>query len=685
MPANKPFHSKWITTERFIHLTPVDVFHKERDTDKTVKESSVLNYHVKFRKKLWLDTCENVKIRISADDYYKLYINGDFVCQGPAPAYAEYYNYNETDISRYVKSGENIIAVHVYYQGLINRVWNSGDNRQGLIADIYAGGKYIGGTDKNWIYCEAKEFSGGRIGYDTAFSENIDFNLKEPAWKNADFDDSHFLPAIEHAQDDHRFAECAAECIDVYRVMPQSIKKINGTDYLIDFGKELVGQFSMICKGEKNQKVTILYAEEQEDGKPNEIKYQMRCNCDYLDECTLSGETDEFEFYDYKAFRYVKIMTDRDNLNPASFCAIARNHKFRQKVFLKSNIPHLQDIWDLCTHTLKCGTQEGFLDCPTREKGQYLGDFTVSGLAYLYVTGDSEIYKKTLFDFARTVKVCSGLLSVAPGSIMQEIADFSLQYPMQVWNYYSYTNDIQVLRELYPTVSGVVQYFEKYRRADGLLENVNDKWNLVDWPQNLRDGYDIGGEDHSKTNPCHNVLNALYIGALKYLENIQKALHISAESPVQQVTEAFLNAFYDKERHLFADTEEKSHYALHSNVLPVTFGIAPKEAHENIKKMIMDKGLCCGTQFSYFVLKALAALNAYEEELSLITNESEHSWVNMLREGATTCFEAWGKEQKWNTSLCHPWSCAPIIAIIEDIAKTKPNQNDTPITLKLNR
>ena len=81
----------------------------------------------------------------------------------------------------------------------------------------------------------------------------------------------------------------------------------------------------------------------------------------------------------------------------------------------------------------------------------------------------------------------------------------------------------------------------------------------------------------------------------------------------------------------------------------------------------MDKGLCCGVWFAYFVLKALANIGAYEEEYRLITNDSIHSWANMLREGATSCYEAWGKEQKWNTSLCHPWASSPIIAIVEDI------------------
>ncbi|MCZ8517160.1 hypothetical protein O9H85_33380 [Paenibacillus filicis] len=44
----------------------------------------------------------------------------------------------------------------------------------------------------------------------------------------------------------------------------------------------------------------------------------------------------------------------------------------------------------------------------------------------------------------------------------------------------------------------------------------------------------------------------------------------------------------------------------------------------------------------------------------------------MVKEGATTCFEAWGKDQKWNTSLCHPWASSPIPILIEHIAGLRP-------------
>ncbi len=88
---------------------------------------------------------------------------------------------------------------------------------------------------------------------------------------------------------------------------------------------------------------------------------------------------------------------------------------------------------------------------------------------------------------------------------------------------------------------------------------------------------------------------------------------------------------------------------------------------------IVEKGLSCGVMLSYFVLRGLARAGKYREVYDLLTNDSIHGWGNMLKEGATSCFEAWGKDQKHNTSLCHPWASAPISILIEEIAGIKPN------------
>ena len=715
----KTFRAKWITTHDFLELEPIDLFHKEL-AEFSVKPSALGNYHVHFRKVFAIPKAQKITVNISADDYYKLYVNGRFVCQGPAAAYPEYYNYNQVDISEYVQEGENVIAVHVYYQGLINRVWYSGDNRMGLIADIYADGAYVCGTDDTWLYERAMEYGARecadrdcadvecvgqecadraeaeKIGYDTQFLEHIDFRKKKAGWKNQDFAAESqtsaaggqtraaegrasaaegWTRAVVKESDDHIFMKEPAVCLEVYRMEPKEVVKLGAGSWFLDFGTELVGQFAMKMKGVSGQKVRILCGEETVDDEPYQARSRMRCNCNYDETCILSGQEDELEFFDYKAFRYVNIISEYDNLEPESFCAIVRHHPFEEKCRLESDLPWAEDIWKLCVNSLKWGTQEGYLDCPSREKGQYLGDFSVTGLAHMYVTGDSKMYRKTLYDFAQTTKVCKGIMAVSSGALMQEIADFSLQYPMQVLHYYQYTGDLDTLKELYPVVEGILTYFEAYEREDGLLEHADEKWNLIDWPQNLRDDYELSGAEHGEPRPCHNVLNAHYIGGLIYLQKIQSLLGITPdEEKLRKRKEAFLKAFYCPETGLFTDLPGGKHAALHSNVLPVFYGIAPKESWNSIRKLIMDKGLVCGTMFSYFVLKALGRMGAYEEELALILNESEHSWVNMLREGATTVFEAWGKEQKWNTSLCHPWSSAPIIALIEDILQVDPRE-----------
>lgn len=658
------FQSPWITTEDFIGLPPLDMYHKQFE-QKCIPESQHENYHVCFRKKLFLQDCEDIHINISADDYYKLYINGSFVCQGPACAYPECYSYNSINISRYLASGENVIAIHVFYHGRINRAYFSGDNRMGLVADIYSGDEFICGTDESWIYKRLSEFSGETIGYDTQFLENIDFTKKDRHFKEADADESEYKKAVANSADDHVFIDTPTPTVDVYSVKPKEIIKIEDGKYLIDFGTELSGQFYMKIKGRNGQKVRIMCGEELLENSLY-VRYEMRCNCTYDETLTLSGNEDEVEFFDYKMFRYVNVFTDSD-FDTSSVCAIVRHHKFEEKITVSSKIPHIKEIWDICKNAVRYGAQEALLDCPSREKGAYLGDFTISGPSHYYLTGDKEYFKKNLYDYAHTAKISRGLMAVANASYMQELADFSLLYPLQVLNYLKLTGDADAAKELYPLLVDLLHEFSAYERADGLLDNVKDKLNLVDWPENYRDGYNARIDAKYEKSDCHNVLNAFYIGAHKAVEELAQILGIKHIERAQALSCQFIKAFYNPHTGLFCDTEDKTHSAIHSNALPLFFGIVLPEMQECIKNFIMEKGLCCGVYMSYFVLKALARIGAYEEELKLLINESSNSWVNMINEGATTCYEAWGKEQKWNTSLCHPWASAPIIVICEDL------------------
>lgn len=666
----------WITAPICREFVPQSVYHKEYKP-LPIPDPPLKNLHIGFRRSFSASKSTKQQIYITADDYYKLYINGSFVGQGPKPGYPEHQCYNRYDISSYVCEGENSIAVHVYYNGEINRSYQSGDQRCGLLVAIYEDGQVILETGDDWRCHILEEYRGTKqVGYKTAYLEDLDFRYEQKGWRQGSFDDSSWQQAIRFDAADYSLLTEATPTVTVYDMAPSMILAISQKHYIIDMGEEISGQFYLRARGKRGDTITIRHAEELQDesmadafsadAQPK-LRYDLRANCRYEETVTLSGEEDEVLFFDYKAFRYVELIANSDSLDPTSFKALRRHHPFLVIQTLETANTDLKRIWDICLNSIRCSAQEILVDCPTREKGQYLGDFTVSGLAYLYLSGDSAYVRAILRDFANSASICPGLMAVVPGSFMQEIADFSLLYPLQVLHLYRYTEDRTVLEEFYPTILGILRHFEQFEQEDGLIETVNDKWNLVDWPDNLRDNYDFELPQAPIQPGLHNVINAYYIGAWQVRDEIAYLLNLAVdEKRAERRRRAYLDAFYDPATKRFRDTPSSNHHSLHANVLPAFFGLVPEEARESVQTLILSRGLRCGVFFSYFVLKGLCRLGATDEAYLLMLNESEQGWINMLREGATTCFEAWGKEQKWNTSLCHPWASAPIILLNED-------------------
>ena len=204
------FTGKWITTPELAALPVYDVYQRDiyhRNASNPVQPNPyayVNNRHVLFRRKFTLEAVAPTRIFITADDYYKLYINGLFVGQGPAPCHQIRYYYNEMDITPYLVAGENTIAVHTFYQGLINRVWCSGNNRHGLLFDVVADGKTVVASDETMLQCLHSGFTAcGMAGYKTQFMERYDANAPEVGFEKPEFDDSKWQNAVLNPKDDY--------------------------------------------------------------------------------------------------------------------------------------------------------------------------------------------------------------------------------------------------------------------------------------------------------------------------------------------------------------------------------------------------------------------------------------------------------------------------------------------------
>lgn len=656
-------HGKFICHKDFSLLKPIDVFHKEHEKKSLTKiDEKYKNRHILFRKKFALDSFKTAVINITADDYFKLYINGKFVMQGPPPSYPNAYLYMQKDVSEYLRSGENVIAVHTYYQGLINRVWVSGDLRESFWCELLVDGKIQVSSDESWKCSDHTAYSAcGVFGYDTGFAERYDGRAKEVGFEKIDYNDEAWQNVSVYENADYKLEKSPIKPLDVYYVKPKNIKK-NGNAYFIDFGREYAGQLYVRAKGNSGEEIVLRYGEELTD--ENKVRYNLRCNCKYEERWILSGGDDELNQFDYKAFRYAEMVVP-DGAVITDIKMLVRHYPFEKKAVYRSINADLDKVLRLCEDTVHFGTQEVFVDCPTREKGQYLGDAFISGRAQAILNGDATLLKKAIVDFCNSAFISQGIMAVSTSSFMQEIADYSLLFaPLVLW-VYRFDGDKEFLNHVYPYVKGAFEYFCKYENESGLLEGVTEKWNLVDWPENLRDGYDF-----PLTNPIgkgvHNVINAFWIGFLKSFDEISEILGFTTANKAETAEKSYIEAFFDKNIGLFCDSEKRTHSAIHSNVLPLYFGIKKDDdvfIKNSISLIEKKKLTSMGVYMSYFALSALKKNDEYEKAVTLATDEK--AWLNMIAQGGTSTFEAWGKEQKWNTSLFHPWAVAPLIVFSE--------------------
>ena len=686
----------WITSRRFYHLPSCRPYGHDR---KTEFNSEIQNRHTLFRKSFTVkeQKIKSAKLFITGDDLYKLYLNGQFVGEGPAQSYPFAYNYNCYEVTDLIRTGMNAIGVHIYYQGLFNIYLLSADNLCGVIAQLEIeyedGGRDIITSDRSWKYSECDAYTARYLyGYQTQFSEDIDLRKIPRNWTEQDFDESEWEYALVSAKPypmEYNLLPQITPTVEHYKVYPTKVKKIDG-GYFLDFGRELTGSPIIEVKGHSDDKIELRFGEELLDS--GRVRYEIRANCVYQDLVTLSGEDDLVEYFDYKGYRYLEIIGVPEGFEPSRVYTLCRHYPFPNKhAEFHCSDERMNGIWKICTHGVKIGTQDTYYDCPTREKGGFVGDALISGLSHLILTADTRIYKKFITDCLNTSRYCPVIMAHLPSYDINFCADYSSLIPLFLEEYYNRTGDVEFLRSTIGIAEGIWDYFSQFLNEDDLLfgirhmEKVPEEMStiLVDWPQNLRDGYDM---ESAAKGACTTV-NIFFYGFHKTMEKIYRILGDEEKRKLSQrlcekMRNAIIKHLYDESTGLFVDSDASHHSALHSNALAIFYGLLPPRGYEPLVDLIMERRLNCGVYFAYFVIRGLFEIGKHREAIDLLTGDDEHSWINMLQSGATTCMEAWGPDQKWNTSWCHPWSSSPIYfysAEIMGIKSTAPGMSSFEI------
>lgn len=139
-------------------------------------------------------------VRVSADNRYQLFVNGKFVCRGPARCEPRFQAYDEIDLGPYLRRGKNCIAAlaHHYgestFQSLERGGWGfllDGEVRcrRGKPVPIH--------TDRTWkaIRADAYNRKTSRYTVQLGFQEDFDGTRPPLHWTRVRFNDRHWPDA----------------------------------------------------------------------------------------------------------------------------------------------------------------------------------------------------------------------------------------------------------------------------------------------------------------------------------------------------------------------------------------------------------------------------------------------------------------------------------------------------------
>ena len=596
------------------------------------------------------------ELLISADSNYAVYLNGELCA---SIQYADYpYDkvYDKIDITEHVKKGDNHLAIVVWYYGIpTTQVYYLGN--AGLRFELKINNQTIAYSSKDTLSRKSRAYESHKektITGQLGFSYHYDASL-EDNWKLGQLDG--FSESYE-VKIDAPLRERPIKRLDFSNFRESKlIKELENGHFLYDIGINSVGMLEIEVEAEQKTHLTVSYGEHIVDGSVRRIIGTR----DFSVEVTApQGVTEYTNPFRRLGAKYLEIEADapfkirkigiRETLYPL-------NSLPRPKLSEKENV-----IYDACERTLRLCMHEHYEDCPWREQALYSMDSRNQMLCGYYAFGEFDFPKASLELIAKDNRT-DGLLSICyPTAKDMVIPSFSLHFFTECAEYLKYSGDKEFIRSIYPKLLSILKTFTDKTKRNGLIPPFEGKayWNFYEWRNGLQ-GY---GNSRDITEP-DLILNSLLSLALQKMSYISTELGY-ADSFTETADKLNTNikaAFYDSERELFRDRNERISYSVLGNSLAILAGVTDR----NEEKAIAEK-LCGDTSLTpislsmrCFLNDALLKVNK-EKYAPVILNDIERIYRPMVDMGIGTVWETELGESDFERagSLCHGWSALPI-------------------------
>lgn len=291
--------------------------------------------------------------------------------------------------------------------------------------------------------------------------------------------------------------------------------------------------------------------------------------------------------------------------------------------------------------TLYVCMRENFMDCPDRERGQWIGDVSVQIPQVPYVLGGSslQLVRKAIDDFI-SLRAGDVLRGNVPGNCAGELPSQSLNAISElgmIAEYHRITGDREVLKEC---CEPALRYLQLWKTgADGLVEGRKGNWRWFDHLYNVDEAVNE---------------NAWYYSALKFAQVMAGQLPSDLLERKLSI-EANFNKQYWKGRYYSSSgvVDERAH------ALTVLSGLAGSDKHRDIRNVLIS--VYNATPYmEYYVLEALCAMGHYQDAFIRMSER----YARLAENDNSTLWEDFHILGTRN----HAWSGGPLTILFKHFA-----------------
>ncbi len=686
------------------------------------------NVHFRARRNIFRDAFGDGKLSIAAESYYALWVNGEFVANGPARGTYSCNFIDEYDIDVFLQDGENIIAVEVFCNNYPTFI--ASPSQPALLVKV---GDVI--TDESWDVQIASDWRDDVPKYTLQIGsmEFRDMRLEPQGWQVCQ-DNSEWQQAVVLASDlpiyskdlfvrdvcdleanvllpvkvpvissvspladlkdvnvaeiiggeafgnyEGEFSEYDIVAGNPAKIMPQPDG--GGVAVIFDFGQAIIGGISLDLESQDGMAVDVCYGESIENGKINPLRHHYRFADRYI---LRSGRQTVSNPLHFRGGRYVQLIF-RDFNVPITinkFEFIDRRYPIDSPNKFECDNKMLNSLWDKSLATMSACATDTFLDCPWREMSFWVNDFVVQQEFWHQLVGRPDLVKRSL-SLALSQPASNGLV---PGVCPSDGDDHYILFPTNLFlpiilkDFERYSADGDYVVAVLPEIEKIFNICHRYADGNNLLDPPVKYWNFTDWSYALcmniehfdSEEYPLNGRNTCIVNwffcLAADALAELYID--RDNDKSQKYVKLA-----KKISTAIVEKFWNENLTCFNEFIDQDGPASKiSHALGILSGRLPEKFIQPCS-LALSRDDCLTPEFymMHYVFKALAITNNYDGILRLI----KEYWQPNVDSDCPTIWEAnvyqTGSQAFSNAgSMCHAFSLAPVSFFQQEILGIKP-------------